>query len=77
MATPESTHNLDIFSAISNFLNSVWGWLLPAIGGIFHLGKVQQRITIMQDDVNKLKDLHAEVAHIRAGVDILLTDRHK
>lgn len=77
MATPESTHNLDIFSAVSNFLNSVWGWLVPAIGGIFHLGKVQQRITIMQDDVNKLKDLHTEVAHIRAGVDILLSDRHK
>jgi hypothetical protein len=55
----------------------VWGWLVPAIGGIFHLGKVQQRITIMQDDVNKLKDLHTEVAHIRAGVDILLSDRHK
>ena len=77
MATPESTHNLDIFSVISNFLNSMWGWLLPVIGGIFHLGKVQQRITIMQDDVDKLKNLHSEVAQIRAGVDILLSDRHK
>ena len=77
MATPDQTSNIDIFSAIGGFFNSIWGWLIPMVGGIFHLGKVQQRITEMSYEVDSLKKLHTEVAHIKAGVDILLEDRRR
>jgi len=78
MPTPpdqNSTNSLELFQFFSNLVNSVWGWLVPMIGGIFHMGKLHQKINQLEVDRDALRQVPQQIAELSAKVDILLEDR--
>jgi hypothetical protein len=77
-APPEPQNNsLELFSLISSALGSFWAWLLPMIGGIFHLGKIHQKINQLEKVTDNLADLPLQVKEVSTKLDMLLEDRNR
>jgi hypothetical protein len=76
MPTPEhNSNNTEIIGLLSNALSSFWAWLLPMIGGIFHMGRMQQRINQMEQQTSAIMDIKLDVKELKTKMDILLKDR--
>ena len=66
---------MEIIGLLSNALSSFWAWLLPMIGGIFHMGRMQQRINQMEQQTSAIMDIKLDVKELKTKMDILLKDR--
>lgn len=77
MPTPDhnNSNNMEIIGLLSNALSSFWAWLLPMIGGIFHMGRMQQRINQMEQQTSAIMDIKLDVKELKTKMDILLKDR--
>lgn len=76
MPTPDqNSNNTEIIGLLSNALSSFWAWLLPMIGGIFHMGRMQQRINQMEQQTSAIMDIKLDVKELKTKMDILLKDR--
>lgn len=77
MPTPpdHNSNNMEIIGLLSNALSSFWAWLLPMIGGIFHMGRMQQRINQMEQQTSAIMDIKLDVKELKTKMDILLKDR--
>jgi len=55
----------------------VWGWLVPMVGGVFHMGKLHQKINQLEIDRDALRQVPQQISDLSAKVDILLEDRRR
>ena len=76
MPAPEQTNsNVEILGLLSSALSSFWAWLLPMIAGIFHLGKMGQKVSIMEQQTSAIMDIKLDVKELKTKMDILLKDK--
>jgi hypothetical protein len=76
-APPDNHQNgIEIISVMSNALSSFWAWLLPMIAGIFHMGRMQQRINQMETQTADIMEIKLDIKELKTKVDILLNS-HK
>jgi len=81
MPAPESQQQgVETISHISSALSSFWAWLIPMIAGIFHMGKMQQKLNQIEADHVDMKALvhrtETHLAKLAAHVETLMSDRN-
>jgi hypothetical protein len=78
MPTPPDSHqnNAEILGAISTALSSFWAWLIPMVGGLLHMGRLQQRIDQMEEQTKAIMDIKLDVKELKTKMDIMLQERN-
>jgi len=80
MPAENQQQGVETISALSSALSSFWAWLLPMIAGIFHIGKLQQKLNQIETDHVDMKQLvhrtETHLAKLSAHVETLMNDRN-
>ena len=80
MPAEPQQQGVETISALSSALSSFWAWLLPMVAGIFHIGKLQQKLNQIETDHVDMKQLvhrtETHLAKLSAHVETLMNDRN-
>jgi hypothetical protein len=80
MPADQQQQGVETISALSSALSSFWAWLLPMVAGIFHIGKLQQKLNQIETDHVDMKALvhrtETHLAKLSAHVETLMNDRN-
>lgn len=78
MPTPPDNHQngMEFIGMVSNALSSFWAWLLPMLAGIFHMGRMQQRINQMEVQTADIMEIKLDIKELKTKMDMLIADRN-